>query len=105
MTTTTAAAASTTANADSGGQQLQLQLPMPTEEDGHQQTALLRITTSKQEGRCTRCACNVFIFYFLLTSYYRRRGIPSISMPGAPSPLVHSCFDATTLPSPQSPPF
>src|SRR6266568_4321295 len=103
MTTTTAA------NADGRGQQqqqqLQLQLPTLTEEDGHQKTALLRVTTSKREGGCTRCTCNVFIFYFLLTSYYRRRGIPSISTPGALSPLVHSCFNTTTLPPPQSPHF
>jgi len=100
-------------------QQLQLQLPTPTAEGDnrcscscqhqrmrmthHQPTALSRVTTSKREGGHTRCTCSVF--YFLLTSYYRRRGISSISTPGAPSPLIHSCFDTKTLPPPRSPHF
>jgi len=69
----------------------------------HQPTALSRVTTSKREGGHTRCTCSVF--YSLLTSYYRRRGISSISTPGAPSPLIHSCFDTKTLPPPRSPHF
>ena len=104
-----------------------LQLPAPTRTtttattaatataDHGQQTALLRVTKGKREGGHTRCARSVFYDCFLLTSYYRRRGIPSISMPGplSPSftpvstprpslPLDHSRFDVARRINPSS---
>jgi len=44
---------------------------------------------------CLQC----FLVLFLLTSYYRRRGIPSILTPGAPSPL----FTPVSMPRPSLP--
>src|SRR6266545_3323423 len=100
-------------NSDGGEQQQQLQLQPGScqcrrrrRSTASNLTALSRVTTSKREGGRTRCAHSVFYVCFLLTSYYRRRGIPSISMPGALSPsftpiltprpslsLDHSRFD------------
>ena len=53
----------------------------------------------KLEGRRTRCACSVFYFYFWLTT-----GGGESPPFWCQSPLVHSCFDAKTLPPPWSPP-
>jgi hypothetical protein len=72
MSTTTAAAANANENDDVNHHR--------------QQTSLSRVMTSKRDGGRTRWARSAFYFYFLLSTAYRRRGIPSISTPGRRPP-------------------
>ncbi len=103
-TTTTAAAAA-------------WQLPMLMEEEEHRQQldSPFEGNNKQARGRAYKVHPQCFYVCFLLTSYYRRRGIPSISMPGALSPsftpistprpslpLDHSHFDVVKRVIPSS---